>query len=532
MGNRIMIADVDVYDDTLSGGAGGTRTLRFATGRGYYHPDADGPYLPVVQQPLSMRRSIFDGARTFGASRVGYGEMTLVNLDAGLNALFGYGYGRSAMIRVGEDDAAPENFSTVFSGTVRQPAGNEVISLRFRDKQTVLDVQLQPERFAGTSTGPSGLEGRPGDLQGKVKPRLFGVCRNASPVLANASKEVWALNFDRNGDPAPVASIDAVYAQGATYTFGGTNHADETALMAASISAGTYHTCLAKGLLRTSGGIFGQLTCDVTEGASSADRTAVGVAARLFAEHPDLSGGEVSTTDLSALDAVAPYEVGLYADGEMTYLQAMDELFSSIGGWFGPDRLGVFRCGQVAIPSGTPVCTLLRLGRGVTARIGEDVPLVSLKRVAASEDGAGLPVQGITLRYARNWTVQNGSDLAGSVTDARRAELEQESRSLAVRNEDVLDKYPGAPELEFDTLLEDGDDAQEELDRRKLLFTGRRDFFSARVRLDDDSVQTLDIGTIVRVVTPDFGMQAGRLFLVVEVVDDALNRLIDLTLWG
>ena len=71
----IYLAELTVYDLSL----GAERTLRYSTGLGYRTTPAETPAdticQPRIQQPSLIRRDAFDGGTTFGASRMGYGEM-------------------------------------------------------------------------------------------------------------------------------------------------------------------------------------------------------------------------------------------------------------------------------------------------------------------------------------------------------------------------------------------------------------------------------------------------------------------------
>ena len=55
---------------------------------------------------------------------------------------------------------------------------------------------------------------------------------------------------------------------------------------------------------------------------------------------------------------------------------------------------------------------------------------------------------------------------------------------------------------------------------------------TARLGLDPDLLSTIDLGTVVRLTLPRFGMSAGRDFRVIGLQPDFRLGVIDLTLWG
>jgi len=85
-------------------------------------------------------------------------------------------------------------------------------------------------------------------------------------VLLNASTQVYGCNFDKNGNTKPVKLFEAVFDNGVELSFQA-NYADLASLVAASISAGYYATCVNEGLIRLESSPAGTLTANVTEGS-------------------------------------------------------------------------------------------------------------------------------------------------------------------------------------------------------------------------------------------------------------------------
>ena len=103
-----------------------------------------------------MRRDIFSNGTTMGQSRVGFGEVLLVNLDGGLDYMIDYGYdGRSIIIRYGDETASyPSGFTTVFKGTMEQASFEfKQVSIKIKDRQAELaSKKFQLTKYTGGNT--------------------------------------------------------------------------------------------------------------------------------------------------------------------------------------------------------------------------------------------------------------------------------------------------------------------------------------------------------------------------------------------
>ncbi len=215
---QIYVAEIEAYNPALPG----IVTLYFAS-QGYVTKPTDSPastyYEGRIQQPANVSRTMFDGARTFGQSRIGFGELILVNIDGGLDYLIDYGLdGRAITIKLGtvtESDAGVPTWTTVLRGTMEQPElGVERLTIRVRDRQFELLKPCQLHKYAGSNTLPAGLEGVAGDLKDKPKPRLYGTGLNIAPPCVNTSYQLFQLS------DSLVKSISAVYINGVTQNVG------------------------------------------------------------------------------------------------------------------------------------------------------------------------------------------------------------------------------------------------------------------------------------------------------------------------
>jgi hypothetical protein len=324
-------------------------------------------------------------------------------------------------------------------------------------------------------------------------------------------------------------------------------------MQAASPGAGTYITCLAEGYFRLGTAATGLVTADVTQGDSAADRTAaqiyVTLLARAIAANPNtialgfvdiecddgdllvtddgiqlVAGEAVSSADVGALDTANSSVLGFWTDQETTIAAVIDQVAGSVGAAWWPDPSGTFRIAQLVAPSGTPVLT-------ITANDMLKPPEI----VTLNDAGEGLPAYRCTVRYGQSYTVQS-TDLAGSVSDARRAVVAQQWRSAVASDTDVQIGHLFAPETSEDSLLTTLDDAQAEADRRLALRSVQRFRLQVMVPMTEET-SAVGLNDVVEVVHPRFalsvvGTDGGVLYRVLDIVPDAENSRIEWTLWG
>jgi hypothetical protein len=211
MSRDLYLAEIVAYDP----GVPGAVTLRYAT-RGFVTGPAETPANTIydyrLKQPVNVTRDCFASGTTSGASRVGFGDLVLLNPDGVLDALAGYGFdGRAVTIRhaTADSPAFPGDFTTVFVGTMEQATcGMDEVTIRLRDRQYETQVPLQTSFYLGDNALPAGLEGTADDLKGKPKPVCLGTVSNVPAPCVNTSKLIYQVN------DGAVASIPNVYDRG------------------------------------------------------------------------------------------------------------------------------------------------------------------------------------------------------------------------------------------------------------------------------------------------------------------------------
>ena len=497
-------------------------TLRYST-RGYVTGAADTPahtyYEGRVKQPGNIQRTVFDKGATFGASKVGYGEVVLVNNDGALDSFLGYGFaGFGITIQRGTmapNQSAP-TWTTVLQGTMDSVDFSwSEVSIKVRDRQQELTKPLQATRYGGTNVLPAGLDGVATDIKGNGRPIVYGRVYNITPPQVNTDRRIYELS------DGVIASVDAVYDRGTALTAGAA-YSSQADMETNAPGAGQYRAWLnaAGSYIRLGSAPAGAVTVDATQGAAVANRTAAQLMQQVLLKG-GISSGDITAADVTALDAACAYECGYWvsATGATTGVAVLDALANSAGAWWGVDRLGKFRMGQLVAPS-----ALLSIGT-ITA-----LDIIKIDRVRSADPGGGVPAWQVTLNYGRMFTVQ--SDLGSAVPSALKSDRAEQWRTVLANDASIKTQWPKAQELTFDTHLLSATDAQAEAARRLALYKVRRDTLQARCKLSDALAAAIDLGKTITVQVDRFGMSAGKPYLVTGIRTDLRNNTFDLTLWG
>lgn len=495
----------------------GVETLRVSS-HGYTTAPGDDPanehYLACIADPGDFSRHLYGPNRTTGPSEASYGDVRLTNPDGVLDAWMDYGFdGREIRIyRLAVPRASFSSRELVLRATVEAiDGGNAWTELRLRlyDRRRALDKALQENVYAGTTTsgGPT-AEGNE-DLKDQVKPLVYGKVVNVPAIPVNVFDLIYQVN------DGAVASID-VYDGGVGLTPNG-DQADLAALQGATIRPGQYATCLALGLFRLGGAPEFTVTADVVEGATEADRYPGAIVGRMLAKMG--LGGDYVAATADALDAAAPYEVGIWIDDETSGLAAIDEVLASVGGFIVPNDDGDFEVGRLEAP-GTSAGTI------TDREIESDV--IGISR--GDDTDGGIPAWRVTVKYGRNYEVQQDGDLGGCVNTTRRAWLAKETREAAASDSGVKTKHLLSPEFTMETLLVDRADAETEATRLLGLYGTRRDIVTFPVAWQ--VAETFPLNETATVQYDRYGYDTGRPMRVIGRREIYRSDQVELTLWG
>lgn len=494
--------------------SGATRTFYLSSEEFVTAPSDSPPsiaFVPRLEDAVSLGLHMFSDGTSGGGTELEVGQIELVNLDGMFDAWKDYSFdGRPIVIRSGQGGAYPGAFPVVLTCTAEgaQPDWN-TMSIRLRDKQFMFERPAGLSRYLGTNVAPEGLEGTEGDLKDAFKPRLMGRVFNREPYLVNASKLTYQVN------DGAVAEI-LVYDRGVAKTLA-VDYATSALLQEATLTtgAGLYSTCLAEGYFRLHDDPQGQITFDAVEGATLPDRTSGQLLYRLA-----LSGGltpaEINHDDIAALDVANSAIVGIYIEGEETYREAMDRIAASVGAYYVFDPLGVLRMGVFTAPLGASLLTLYDFD------LGDEVSV-------QPADDDNVPTASVTILHSQ---VVTQTDLAGSVSDERRAFVGQEYRKATSDPSTVKAQWLLADEIEVATCLTDAAAAKAEANRRQALHGVPRLRFEVVAPVDLITRAGVWMGREVALDINRFGLAGGRSLVVTGMRFDLGENQVTLSLWG
>lgn len=466
---RVLLVEAQAY-------SGSSVVTHYLATRPFVSLPADTPanqvYDDLIASVPSFSRSLAEHFN--GSSAQSWGDIVVRNTKGELDAWLQDGWdGRSLRLYLGGQWWARNDYRMILDGvtadiTVRDATA---ITIKARDKQWMLNVPLQQNFIGGSSANA-----------GKPKPICYGPCSNISPMLIDSSTHTYQVH------DGPVNAISAVYSDGVSVAF------------TANLAAGTF---------TLAAGSTGRITADVQGAKPSSYLTcAADIIKDIVLTRTGLTSVDLDASSFSAFATLCPQAICLYVADRANVGQVLDQIIGSVGGWYGFSRAGKLQLGRIDSTSGTPVLSIEVddiEARGVTIR-RRDLPLAS-----------------ITLGHSRNWTVQS-SGLGAGVTEARRAVLAADYQSVTVTQPSVLTKFPLADKPGMaETLLASPSDATAEANRRLALRNQVRCIYSIEAF---SAPYQVDLGQIVQITYPRFGMAGGVTGVVVGLTErPTKNRL-------
>lgn len=381
--------------EPLDGASGVRRAVRVSSAnmRGINGLDGES-WNPAMSKAPSLSLRLFNG--DFGdAVRPGGASLSLdiatieeVQPDAGAwlwpNAPVTIWYGQQ-----GEGWPWVQCFKGRVSGFTREA---NVLALDCDVDLDPFNADLLTATYAGT-----GDEEGPEDLKNRVKPLVIGWASNVEPVTINAVDSIY--QFSAYG---PIEAVTALYERGASFGTATGDHADYTALAAASIPAGRWATCLAEGLIRLGAPPFGVITGDV-KGHEVAGETPrlPGAIITALAEIAGVDDLLLLSATLDAMDAACPYPCDLVLQEQATFEDIARQLALQCNYQAGVSLLGQFMAVRIALDEPEAI-TLHAQGRRMPQ-------VIACKEVATSA-----PYWKTTLGANRCWRVHSKDEIAYS----------------------------------------------------------------------------------------------------------------------
>lgn len=472
---RVILCEAMAY-------SGAAEVTRYMATRPYVSTPTDTPANTayddiIVSIPTFTRRmsEAFTGATTQS-----WGDIEILNEGGALDAWLDDGWdGRSLSLYIGDPSWPKSDFCPILAGVAADISAKDAktLAIKARDKTYAVNVPIQTNLIGGTTVNA-----------GKPVPLLFGECYNITPLLIDAATHKYQYH------DGAAQGVTTAYDNGVAVAFTDTP---------------------ASGFFTLAAAPAGQITCDA-KGAKPGGTYLTKVADivnYIVTTRSTLSSGDIDAANFTAMNATAAQTVGLYIDARENIINALDDLATSVGGWWGFSRAGLLQLGVLIVPAGTPALTL---GVDDIAERG-----VSVKR-------RDLPLAQYTLGWKRCWTVQT-SGLAGAVTEATKAVLGDDYQSITKTNAAVLTKYRLADKPDrVGSLLVVQAEADAEAQRRVDLRNVVRKVFA----LDAFSApMKVDLGQVGQLTHPRFGFAAGKLFVVVGIEEQPTKNRVKLEVW-
>lgn len=458
------------------------------------------PFLGTLDQPLSFSRSIL-GTDLIGRFTSGSGEIDITNADARYDFLIeGYAIdGRDITVKVGVEGADYSTFFTIFKGPATDWSVEEsLVRIDIQDNSYKLNVPVQPNTYAGSG----GIDGGD-DLKGKKKPLSFGYVQNIAPPLVKASSLLYQVH------DGAVQAISAVYNRGVAVTQG-SDYATSTLLLAASVPSGYYATCLAEGFFRVNFVLDGTITADVEGDADPAFvSSAADIVRRIIDRATDFADADIYQPNIDLVNAIQTAQLGYYVgpDQETTIADVFSDIMASVGGWAGFRRDGKFEVNIYVGAAETPAAYYDRIDERDVKR---GKPPSALSPPSAK----------FRVGWSKNWSVQ--TDLAGSVSESRKAFLAEEYRyataeSASIRADHPFTKDP-APIRGY---FRNESDALAEAQRLLDLYGQTSAIYTVDLGTEPF---TLNLGDTVNIKYPRWDLTVGRNGAVVSITENAANN--------
>jgi hypothetical protein len=340
----------DIWLNTFGGGA----FLTSAIGA------TDFMYSSVIKDPGDFQSNMFGDGKTFGKTSgegsSAKGTVTLVNADGALDYLKDWGLdGRQIDIYKGNSSKTFSQFVLWFSGTMDSveffyaDRSASTVQISLRDKWTRLNRPIQTNRYLGTNSGATGLEGLPNDIKNNPKPLAYGEIFNFRAIPVNTSTRTYQLH------DGIINSVVNVYDSGVELvkdTSIGTagDFANSTLLLAASIASSKYATCLAEGYIRLSSDPAGEVTVNFTGDKTGGTYvSSVSDIVNRIALRMGFSASELETSAFTALNTANNTAVGIAISDERNASDVVSEVLNSIGAFGTQKRSGLLTVGRLEI---------------------------------------------------------------------------------------------------------------------------------------------------------------------------------------
>ncbi|BBD98052.1 hypothetical protein SAMIE_1015530 [Sphingobium amiense] len=362
---------------------------------------AGGRWWPAISKRPSLAIQLFDG--DFSEDVAPGSASFVIRLDALQNmdgSVRSYRWAGAPVTLYAIDTASSLNAAgsydvgdiagaRIFKGRVQSFTGEGGgLSVTAEVDVEPFNIDVLAQEYTGTGDDEGGA-----DLKGRLKPWIFGRALNVEPVLINGVENVVQFSA------YPIQGISALYERGAA-SFGSSigNYATYEELVAATIPAGRWATCHARGMARLGAPPFGVITGDVDGDNGGGFLRKTGAIIQRIAAVRGVSSGLIDAASFAALDLAVPYPINIVITEQTSLLELARRLARPCNAQAGVDFTG--RLFAVRPTIGSPALTLHAQGRR----------LPPVRR--CSEADVSPPYKRIMFGANRSWRVHTFDEIA------------------------------------------------------------------------------------------------------------------------
>lgn len=341
------------------------------------------PTLSINLWQGDFQEPVDTGGASFGFN-IGILKMTYANADT-------YMWAGAPVEIYAEEPGTAWPWAQRFKGRV---AGfsrrNQVVTINSKIDTEPFEKNVLTATYAGTT----GAEGS-ADLKGRLKPLVIGWAKNVEPVLIDATNSVY--QFSAYG---AIEAVSVLYERATDFGASVGDYATYAALVAATIPAGRWATCLAAGMVRLGAPAAGVITGDIRGhrvGGTTPRLTGAVISA--LATIAGVSAGDIEASTLTALDSAVAYPINIVLTEQSKFNDIAASLALACNWQSGITLQGKFFVLAVTL-TGSEVLTLNAQG-------------AALPQVTSSdEQDVSVPYYQTIFGAVRNWRVQSSDEIA------------------------------------------------------------------------------------------------------------------------
>ncbi len=462
--------------------SGGAEVTRYFSNHAFVSEPSDTP----ANQPYD---DILISVPTFtsklselftGRSIPDWGDLVLTNENGDRDAWLADGWdGRSLKMYLGDPSWPKADFRLILDGITADIASpqRDRVSLKIRDKSWMLNIPVQATLMGGATANAD-----------QPQPLCYGQCFNVEPVLETAATHTYRVHDGAINDITDVRDNGVSVA---------------------------YTKDLANGRFTLNAAPSGRVTCDA-QGAKPGGTyltKCADIVQNLLTAHSQLTTADIDAANFTAFNATCPQTLGLYVRDRQNMIDVIDQVVTSVGGFWTFSRAGLLQLGRLEATTGTAAIALT----------ADD-----LRAKTLSIERRELPIATLRLGYQKNWTVQTDG-LAGVVSEANRALYGAPYLVAKAANAGLFTTYKLARQPEVrETLLALAADAATEATRLQALYDTIRTTYRAPGYV---APFTMSLGNEASLTHPRFGFAAGADAIVVGFVEEVTRSRVTASLW-